>query len=129
MVVMVVTDKDQFHRDMRRNLRALADALCLKPNQYSIRSNKAGPAVLGEVTLHADWVYVQVGGSYWTVDNILVRSCKGQADYTGGVNQYVPLVAVKDMTVKDGEGRGWDAGWFASWISHRVVNPEWERHA
>lgn len=117
---MKVTAKDQFHRDMRRNLRALADALCLKPNQYSIRSNKAGPAVLGEVTLHADWVYVQVGGSYWTVDRILVRSCQGQGDYTGGVNQYVPLDAV---ITDPSEGRDWDAGWFASWIHHRVKRP------
>jgi hypothetical protein len=53
--------KRLFHCHAQRQLKALAKALGLTGDQYDLRSNEAGPAVSGEITLHADWLYVQVG--------------------------------------------------------------------
>jgi hypothetical protein len=46
--------KDAFHRNARRQLKLLAAALGLPPAKFDLRSNKAGIAVSGEITLHAD---------------------------------------------------------------------------
>ena len=59
----VVYDADAkrlFHRRARRQLLDLAEALSLAPEAYDLRSNRGGIAVSGEVTLHADRLYVQV---------------------------------------------------------------------
>ena len=59
---------------------------------YDLRSNEAGIAVSGEITLHADRLYVQVsqpatGGGY----RHPVRSCRDRRDYVGGVNNFASL--------------------------------------
>lgn len=96
--------KDDAHRHGKRCLSALADLIgCKIDGRYSIRSNKAGIAVSGEVTLHTDpipgyhnGIYVQL--SQWACgtagsDNasLLYRSCRSKSDYTGGVNNWISI--------------------------------------
>ena len=84
--------KRLFHTHARRQLRALAQALGLGGGDYDLRSNEAGIAVSGEITLHADRLYVQVSQSCMGPDaGILFRSCAGRRDYVGGVNGFAPL--------------------------------------
>ena len=60
-------------------------------------SNRGGIAVSGEVTLHADDLYVQVSQSTMGSDaGILFRSCKGRHDYTGGQNHVSSLDLLND---------------------------------
>jgi|ERR1035437_3504724 hypothetical protein len=77
-------DKNTFHHNARRELKALAWRCGLK--EYDLRTNLGGLAVLGETTLHGATVYIQ------TTQNMgmLIRSCKGRKDYTGGQNCFVP---------------------------------------
>lgn len=59
-----------------------------------MRSNAAGPAVSGEVTLHSDELYVQVscnGGG----GEVMYRRCRRRRDYTGERNNYAPM---RDLT-------------------------------
>jgi hypothetical protein len=80
--------KSQFHTTYARVLRHIAKkCLGLQKGEYQVRSNKGGPEVLGEVTLHTDTFYVQIGGL--NPDLVLYRSCKGQKDYTGGWNRWL----------------------------------------
>lgn len=72
------------HRSTASALRKVADELGLAKGSYDIRSNKAGPACSGEVTLHGESVYIQAGG----LCGVLVRSCKGRKDYGGGANHW-----------------------------------------
>lgn len=84
--------KRQFHIHARRQLTALAATLNLSDDQYDLRSNEAGIAVSGEITLHADRLYVQVSQSAMGSNSgILFRSCDGRRDYVGGVNNFAPL--------------------------------------
>ena len=49
-------------------------------------------AVSGEITLHADWLYVQVSQPATGSDTgILFRSCRHRHDYIGGVNNFASL--------------------------------------
>ena len=82
--------KVAFHYAGRRFLNKLAQVLGLAPTSFEVRCNLAGIAVSGEVTLHAERLYVQlsesaVGGGGVS---ILYRSCKGRKDYTGGQNHW-----------------------------------------
>jgi hypothetical protein len=92
--------KRRFHSQGRAKLRALAELLALHKGSYDIRSNEGGPAVSGEITLHTETVYVQIsqsclGGGM----GVLIRTCKGRKDYTGGRNHWLPLSALKDVRV------------------------------
>ena len=88
--------KDQFHRTAKAQLKKVAEAMGLTPDQYDLRSNKGGIAVSGEVTLHTDSVYVQVGQFFHTPLNVLYRTCKGRKDYSGGSNHYCTADALED---------------------------------
>lgn len=89
--------KAAFHRTARSRLKALAVKLGLAPSSYEIRSNKAGSAVSGEITLHGEAIYVQASQSCMGPDmSLLIRSCKGRKDYTGGHNNFAPLTALDD---------------------------------
>ena len=66
--------KQGAHRSTASLLRKVAAALGLAPGSYDIRSNEAGIAVPGEVILHGETIYIQVGGLGL---GVLVRSCKG----------------------------------------------------
>jgi hypothetical protein len=69
-----------------------AGALGLGDSDYDLRSNEAGIAVSGEVTLHADHLYIQVSQPATGRDSgILFRSCEGRRDYVGGVNNFASL--------------------------------------
>lgn len=87
-------NKDKFHRDAKAYLRLLAAHLGLGEGSYDIRSNKAGPASLGEVTLHSETFYLQLGGLF--PDSILYRACQGRKDYTGGRNRFMLYASLED---------------------------------
>lgn len=81
-------NKDKFHRDARAYLKLLATYLNLPEGSYEIRGNKAGPASLGEVTLHSEDFYMQLGG---LLPDVLYRACNGRKDYTGMRNRFMWL--------------------------------------
>lgn len=84
--------KRLFHSRARSQLRRLATALDLSPGSYDLRSNRAGIAVSGEITLHTEHLYVQASQSVMGRDNgILFRTCKGRKDYVGGPNNFASL--------------------------------------
>jgi hypothetical protein len=84
--------KRQFHWHAQRQLLKLAEALGFAPGEFDLRSNAGGIAVSGEITLHADWLYVQACQSAMGFDSgILFRSCEGRRDYTGGRNHFASL--------------------------------------
>ena len=84
--------KRAFHRHARRRLKQLADALSLSPGAYDLRSNLAGIAVSGEVTMHADHVYVQACQPATGHDTgLMFRTCQGRKDYHGGPNHFASL--------------------------------------
>ena len=84
--------KRLFHILARRQLLALAVALGLGECDYDLRSNQAGIAVSGEITLHADRLYVQVSQSCMGPDaSILFRGCRDRRDYVGGANNFASL--------------------------------------
>lgn len=93
--------KQAFLRTARARLKALAEALGLPDGSYDLRSNKGGIAVSGEVTLHHDHVYVQAqqsafGGEGGAATGLLVRTCEGRKDYTGGRNHMMHLRELDD---------------------------------
>lgn len=89
--------KMKFHRAVTKTLKAVAVALGLEDSEYSIRSNKGGIAVSGEITLHADFLYVQVSKSVMRSGaTILVRACNGQKDYSGLQNNYARAEDIVD---------------------------------
>ena len=84
--------KRAFHNHARRRLKQLADTLGLSPGAYDLRSNLAGIAVSGELTLHADHLYVQASQPATGHDTgILFRTCQGRKDYHGGPNNFASL--------------------------------------
>ena len=90
--------KRRFHSTARARLRKLAAALGFAPATYDLRSNQGGIAVSGEITLHHEHVYVQVSHPAFGGDTgILIRTCVGQRDYTGGPNHYAPLFLLDDI--------------------------------
>jgi hypothetical protein len=90
--------KRRFHATARARLRKLADALDFAPDTYDLRNNEAGPAVSGEIILHHARVYIQVCQSAMGNDSgILVRTCRGRRDYTGGRNHFAPLSMLDDI--------------------------------
>ena len=90
--------KHLFHREARKRLKALAEALCLKRHEFDIRSNKGGIAVSGEAILHAENLYVQICQPATAGDSgILIRTCKGRGDYGGGANHFLPLSLLDDI--------------------------------
>lgn len=92
-----LADKKAFHRQAKKRLKLLAEALGLDPADYDLRSNPAGIAVSGEITLHADWIYVQVSQGWSERTGILFRSCQSRQDYTGGQNHFAPLEMLDEI--------------------------------
>ena len=84
--------KKKFHREARTALRALAKELRFSESSYDVRSNQGGIAVSGELILHGDGVYIQVCQPATGADTgILIRTCEGRRDFTGGRNRLAPL--------------------------------------
>ena len=97
--------KLRFHAEWKKRLLEIARDLGLRKGSYVIRANRAGPGSLGEVTLHSDVVYLEVGGTFWAAGmpegEVLYRTCKGLKDYTGGPNQWLKL---RDLVDDNFEG-------------------------
>ena len=92
--------KRLFHKNARRQLEKLAEALGLQSGDYDLRSNKGGIAVSGEVTLHADRLCVQASQPATGHDTgILFRSCEGRRDYVGGANHFASLDLLHEPAV------------------------------
>jgi hypothetical protein len=90
--------KHLFHREARKALQALAEALCLPRQSFRVRSNKGGIAVSGEITLHSTHLYVQVCQPATGADSgVFIRTCKGLDDYTGGPNNFAPLSCLDNI--------------------------------
>jgi len=90
--------KKSFHLTAASRLRMLADELGLEKGTYDVHPNKGGPAVSGEITLHHEKVYVQVSqSSGGPAMGILIRSCKGRQDYTGGPNSFAHISYLDDI--------------------------------
>jgi hypothetical protein len=84
--------KREFHRLARHQLGLLAKALDLPSGSYDLRSNMAGIAVSGEITLHAERIYVQASQPFGGFDSgLLIRTCNGRKDYVGGPNNLASL--------------------------------------
>jgi hypothetical protein len=89
--------KQRFHTTARARLRRLATTLGFPPGSFDLRSNPGGIAVSGEITLHHDDVYIQVCQPASGADSgILIRTCQGRRDYTGGGNHLAPLRLLDD---------------------------------
>jgi hypothetical protein len=85
--------KRVFHAEGRAAMQRLASALRLSPGTFDVRSNKGGPAVSGEITLHSNDVWVQLSLSSLGPDNeITFRRVQGRKDYTGGRNHRASVV-------------------------------------
>ena len=90
--------KNLFHSTARSRLKRLAAELGLAVDSFDLRSNKAGVAVSGEVTLHHDQIYIQVGQSCMGRGiGVLIRTSRGRRDFTGGINNFVPLALLDDV--------------------------------
>lgn len=90
--------KRRFHSTARSRLKKLAAELRLAAGSYDVRSNKAGIAVSGEITLHHDRFYLQVGQfGLSSGHGILIRTCKDRRDFTGGPNHFVGLQLLDDI--------------------------------
>ena len=89
--------KEKFHRLGKKYLMEVAKKLKLDPKSYSIRSNKAGPAVSGEITLHGEWIYIQFSKGYNSRE-FMYRQCHGQKDYTGEFNRWMQWTKLNDIT-------------------------------
>lgn len=84
--------KKAFHAAAGRQLRKLAAELGFDKAGFDLRSNKAGPAVSGEITLHHEDLYVQVSQSFSGPEkSVLIRTCDGRKDYSGGRNHFASL--------------------------------------
>ncbi|MGD9538403.1 MAG: hypothetical protein AB7Q76_12285 [Gammaproteobacteria bacterium] len=90
--------KRRFHTVARARLRRLAAELGFPRASFDLRSNQGGIAVSGEITLHHERVYVQVCQPATRADTgILIRTCEGRRDYTGGRNHFAPLSMLDDI--------------------------------
>lgn len=86
-----VEAKRAFHRTAAKYLRRLAKAMALAKGEYDLRSNQGGIAVSGEITLHTDFIYIQVHQSVVGGSGVLIRRCASRRDYTGGQNHFMEL--------------------------------------
>lgn len=79
------TAKNQFKRESMALLRKVVKLLGLKKGTYDLRYNPAGIACSGDAILHTDNFYVSFDLD--VMGWVLVRTCKGRKDYTGGPNR------------------------------------------
>jgi hypothetical protein len=87
--------KQAYLRDGKKFLKQLAKDIGVA-GQCDISANPGGIAVSGEVTLHADSLYIQLFESGGQGVRILYRSCQGRGDYCGGPNMYVSMKEIHD---------------------------------
>lgn len=90
--------KRMFHTLGKSVARMLAAELDLPAGSYDIRSNLGGIAVCGEVTLHGEWIYVQLSQTPTGGHRFMYRSCRGRKDYTGGPNCWLDFQQLLDLS-------------------------------
>lgn len=83
--------KKLFHSDGRKALKRLGDALCLADGSYDLRSNKGGIAVSGEIVLHGEDIYVQLGLGIGSGREVMFRRVAGRRDYCGDRNHWAAI--------------------------------------
>lgn len=107
--------KRRFHNVARKHLRNVATkVLKLDKLDYDLRSNKAGQAVSGEITLHTDSLYIQVSSPWLgSPENVavLVRNCDSRKDYCGKRNHFCAAQVLEDPPA------------FEEWLSRRMLVP------
>lgn len=101
-VVYCEDKKRAFHRHSRRALQTVAAELGLPAGTYELRSNKAGPACSGEITLHGERVFIQVSQPCCHEGGVLIRRCAGRRDYSGGPNHFASLKKLNEPRVLAG---------------------------
>ena len=90
--------KETFHRTARARFRKLANLMGWQESSFDLRSNRAGFAVSGEITLHHDRVYIQVSQPCTGHDTgSLIRRCNGRKHYTGERNHFASLSLLDDL--------------------------------
>lgn len=90
--------KRRFLNAARAHLRKLAAELQLPAGSFDLRSNQGGIAVSGEITLHHERFYMQISQPAIRGDTgILIRTCRGRRDYTGGANHFASLSLLDDI--------------------------------
>jgi len=88
--------KRAFHVEARKALRLLGDALGLAAGSFDIRISAGGPAVSGEVILHADRLYVQVSIGSFGGHDVMFRRCRDRSDYCGERNHWARMEDLLD---------------------------------
>lgn len=79
--------KRLFHSEGRAAMRRLAEALGMEEGSYDIRTNKAGPAVSGEITLHGETLWVQLSlGPFGPDREVCFRKVQDRQDHIGERN-------------------------------------------
>lgn len=89
------TRKVTFARLGKKVARAIAEILKLQ--NYEVHYNPGGIAVCGDVTLHAEGLYVNLEQSLTIRKEFYYRSCTGLKDYTGGVNRWMEWDELHDL--------------------------------
>jgi hypothetical protein len=87
--------KTKFHRLGRQVLGQIATALRLPEGSYTISSNKAGPAIGGEVTLHAEHVYICLAQGC-SIGQFMYRACRHAKDYAGLANRWMDWTLLRE---------------------------------
>lgn len=88
------SNKDAFHKESKKFLKELAKELDLEPGSFEVRGNVGGIAGSGEITLHGEQIYVQIGS--FREPSILYRTCSGRKDYSGDSNNSITMQALTD---------------------------------
>ncbi len=106
-------DKDLFHQKACYFLKQLIGDLNM--SVFEVRSNKAGPGVRGDITLHTPSFHVTFVASRYGLTNevVMFRSCKGMRDFSGGTNQWT--------TIKKAGGADFQARLKALWSAAQGV--------
>lgn len=91
--------KAAFHSEGRKAMTRLAKALGLQRGEFELRSNMAGIACSGEITIHSADLYIQLDlGCMGPGREIMFRRCEGRKDYVGGRNHFA---SVADLMAPD----------------------------
>jgi hypothetical protein len=84
--------KATFKKEGMALLRKTVKLLGLAKVSYDLRYNAGGIAVSGDCTLHSETFYVTFNLDF---AGVLVRTCKGRKDYTGGPNRWYPFTLLQ----------------------------------
>lgn len=91
--------KRAFHSEGRTAMRRLAEALQLAEAGFEVRSQRAGPACSGEITLHGEEVWVQLSlGALGPDRELMYRRVRGRDDHIGDRNRFA---SIRDLLSPD----------------------------